>query len=71
MVSFWILLSQNHLFIGHYRWYISINLLSSEYWIDDDCYVGRIKEIPGVFSQGKSLDELKKNIKEAYHLMME
>tara|TARA_B100000315_G_C14327478_1_gene473721 strand:+ start:602 stop:703 length:102 start_codon:yes stop_codon:yes gene_type:complete len=33
--------------------------------------VGRIKEIPGVFSQGKSLDELKKNIKEAYHLMME
>jgi hypothetical protein len=22
-----------------------------EYWIDDSWYVGRIKEIPGVFSQ--------------------
>tara|TARA_B100000959_G_scaffold134758_1_gene141508 strand:+ start:2208 stop:2309 length:102 start_codon:yes stop_codon:yes gene_type:complete len=33
--------------------------------------VGRIKEIPGVFSQGKSLDELEKNIKEAYHFMVE
>lgn len=44
---------------------------SLEYWIDDDWYVGRIKEIPGVFSQGESLDELEENIKEAYHLMME
>lgn len=42
-----------------------------EYWLDDGWYVGRIKEVPGVFSQGESLDELKENIKEAYNLMME
>ncbi len=44
---------------------------SLEYWKDDNWYVGRIKEIPGVFSQGESLDELEENIKEAYQLMME
>ena len=41
-----------------------------EYWIDDGWYVGRLKEVPGVFSQGKTLEELEENIKEAYHLMM-
>jgi len=42
-----------------------------EYWEDDGWYVGRLKEIPGVFSQGESLEELEKNINEAYQLMME
>lgn len=42
-----------------------------EYWIDDGRYVGRLKEVPGVFSQGESLEELEENIREAYHLMME
>lgn len=42
-----------------------------EYWIDDGWYVGKLKEVPGVFSQGESLDELEINIKEAYSLMME
>ena len=42
-----------------------------EYWVDDDWYVGRLKEVPGVFSQGESLEELEENIKEAYQLMME
>jgi hypothetical protein len=23
-----------------------------QYWIDDGWYVGRLKEVPGVFSQG-------------------
>ena len=41
-----------------------------EYWIDDGWYVGKIKEIPGVFSQGENLDELEENIKDAYSLMM-
>jgi len=45
--------------------------LTIEYWIDNGWYVGRVKEVPGVFSQGKTLNELKKNIQEAYHLMME
>lgn len=41
-----------------------------EYWIDEGWYVGRLKEVPGVFSQGKTLDELQENIQEAYKLMM-
>ena len=42
-----------------------------EYWMDEGWYVGRIKEVPGVFSQGETLDELKKNVLEAYHLMID
>jgi len=34
-------------------------------------YVGRIKEVPGVFSQGKTVKELQANIRDAYRLMME
>jgi predicted RNase H-like HicB family nuclease len=34
-------------------------------------YVGRLKEVPGVFSQGASLEELEENIRDAYHLMTE
>jgi predicted RNase H-like HicB family nuclease len=41
-----------------------------EYWLDDDWYVGKLKEVPGVFSQGKSLEELEENIRDAYRLMM-
>jgi len=33
-----------------------------EYWIDDNWYVGRLKEVPGVFSQGETLEELEENI---------
>ena len=39
-----------------------------EYWIDEGWYVGRLKEIPGVFSQGESLEELEENIQDAYRL---
>jgi predicted RNase H-like HicB family nuclease len=43
-----------------------------EYWIDDNWYVGKLKEIPGVFSQAESIDELEENIKDAYYqLIME
>ena len=45
--------------------------LTLEYWVDDDWFVGRIKEVPGVFSQGETIDELEDNIKDAYNLMME
>lgn len=41
-----------------------------EYWVDEGWYVGRLKEVPGVFSQGESLEELEENIREAYQLMM-
>ena len=41
-----------------------------EYWLDDEWYVGRLKEVPGVFSQGESLEELEENIRDAYRLML-
>lgn len=42
-----------------------------EYWQDDGWYVGKLKEIPGVFSQGETLEELEENIEDAYKLLME
>ncbi|MCH8317837.1 MAG: type II toxin-antitoxin system HicB family antitoxin [Bacteroidetes bacterium] len=42
-----------------------------EYWIDDNWYVGKLKEIPGVFSQGETLEELEDNIRDAYQLMLD
>ena len=46
-------------------------VLTLEYWIDDDWYVGKLKEIPGVFSQGETLAELEENIQDAYQMMLE
>ena len=40
-----------------------------EYWIDDGWYVGRLQEVPGVFSQGETLAELEENIRDAYRLL--
>ncbi|MFO7753081.1 MAG: type II toxin-antitoxin system HicB family antitoxin [Desulfobacteraceae bacterium] len=42
-----------------------------EYWVDDDWYVGRLRDVPGVFSQGESIEELKENIRDAYRMIME
>lgn len=42
-----------------------------EYWVDEEWFVGRLLEVPGVFSQGETLEELKENIQEAYKLMIE
>ena len=42
-----------------------------EYWKPDACYVGRLREVPGVFSQGETLEELGVNIQDAYGLMLE
>jgi predicted RNase H-like HicB family nuclease len=41
-----------------------------EYWQDDGWFVGRLKEVPGVFSQGKTLEELKENVTDAYRMML-
>jgi predicted RNase H-like HicB family nuclease len=42
-----------------------------EYWVDNGWYVGKLKEVPGVFSQGETLAELEENIAEAYTLMLD
>jgi predicted RNase H-like HicB family nuclease len=41
-----------------------------EYWTDEGWFVGKLKEIPGVFSQGETLDELKANIADAYRMLL-
>jgi predicted RNase H-like HicB family nuclease len=41
-----------------------------EFWQDEGWYVGRLKEVPGVFSQGETLDELEENIRDAYDLVL-
>jgi len=41
-----------------------------EYWEDEGWYVGRLVEIPGIFSQGETLERLKENIQDAYEMML-
>jgi predicted RNase H-like HicB family nuclease len=42
-----------------------------EYWQDGAWFVGRIKEIPGIFSQGKDMNELETNILDAFFMYYE
>ena len=41
-----------------------------EYWKDGDWLVGQVREVPGVCSQGRTLQELEENIRDAYQLML-
>jgi len=41
-----------------------------EFWRDGDYFVGRLLEVPGVFSQGETLEELQENIQDAYEVMV-
>ena len=41
-----------------------------EYWMDEIWYVGRLREVPEVFSQGESLEELEENIRDVYRRMI-
>jgi predicted RNase H-like HicB family nuclease len=41
-----------------------------EYWQDGNWVVGRLLEIPGVFSQGATVEELRENIQLVYDLMV-
>ena len=42
-----------------------------EYWQDEGWYVGRLKGLAEVMSQGETLAELEDNIRDAYQLMTE
>jgi predicted RNase H-like HicB family nuclease len=46
-------------------------LFTLQYWIEEGWYVGRLKESPGVFSQGETLEELEANIRDAYQCIVE
>ena len=57
-----------------FAWWRSRKLQCSftlDFWIDGGWYVGKLREVPSVFSQGESLEELKTNIQDAYRLMVE
>ena len=41
-----------------------------EYWKDGNWLVGQVREVPGVFSQGRTLQELEENIRDAYRLLL-
>lgn len=45
--------------------------LTLEYWQDDKWLVGRLCEVPGVFSQGETVEELEENIRDAYRLVLD
>lgn len=45
-------------------------IFTLEYWIDDGWYVGRLKEVPDVFSQGANLQELEENIEDAFRMVI-
>ena len=36
------------------------------YWQDDDMWLGYLEEYPDYMTQGKSLEELKENLKDIY-----
>jgi len=44
--------------------------LTLEFWRDEGWFVGRLREVPGVFSQGETLAELEENIRDAFELMI-
>ena len=48
-----------------------IRSFTLDFWMDKGWYVGKLREVPGVFSQGESLEVLKENIQDAYELMMQ
>jgi predicted RNase H-like HicB family nuclease len=45
--------------------------LTLEYWMEDGWFIGRLKEIPSIFSQGETVEELEENIRDAYELMLD
>jgi predicted RNase H-like HicB family nuclease len=46
------------------------NQFTLEFWRDGDFYVGRLRDVPGVFSQGETMEELRENIQDAFDLMV-
>ena len=46
-----------------------IRTFTLDYWIDDGWYVGKLREAPGIFSQGETFEELKVNIRDVFTLM--
>ncbi len=44
--------------------------LTYEYWRDGRWYVAQLREVPSVLSQGRTLAELERNLRDAYRLIL-
>jgi predicted RNase H-like HicB family nuclease len=44
--------------------------LTVDIWRDEGWYLGKARDIPGVFTQGKSLEEVRENLVDACRLML-
>ena len=44
--------------------------LTLVYWKDDDFWLGKLLERPDIMTQGKTLEELEENVRDAYRLMV-
>jgi hypothetical protein len=42
--------------------------LTLNYWVKYGWYVGKLKEVPDIFCQAKTLDDLKSKIQESYNI---
>ena len=40
------------------------------YWKGNKFWLGKLKERPEIMTQGKTLNELEENLKDAYHMMV-
>ena len=41
-------------------------VITIEYWYDEGWYIGRLQDMPGIYNQGESLEQLGENIIKAY-----
>jgi predicted RNase H-like HicB family nuclease len=44
--------------------------LTVDYWRDGAYFVGQVRELPAAISQGKTLEELEENLRDATRLVM-
>ncbi|MCF8106610.1 MAG: hypothetical protein K9K64_14100 [Desulfohalobiaceae bacterium] len=42
-----------------------------EYWEDRGWFIGRLRDVPEIFSHGRSLEELKANVIDAYQMTLQ
>jgi predicted RNase H-like HicB family nuclease len=40
------------------------------YWKGDKFWLGKLKEYPEIMTQGRTLEELEENLRDAWHMMM-
>jgi predicted RNase H-like HicB family nuclease len=44
--------------------------LTMIYWKGDHFWLGKFKERPDIMTQGRTIEELEENLRDAYHLMV-